>query len=177
MMKMNVICPVCGRHVPDSVFDPSDFDEDIYAVDVTGLGRGKGFSASEPYSILNDKRITGLLADRCHLVLHMINDKGYIPPKELTALRTTLDSWIQYSRKLEARNANLREENKKQSDFNERLQRERKESEQITITDDDDEDETSAMEEMQEILDRINSGLHYQFDFLSDAVDFLIENI
>ena len=63
---MNIACPLCGRHVPENVFDPSDFDQDIYAVDVTGLGRGKGFSASEPYSILEDRHITGLIAHSAH---------------------------------------------------------------------------------------------------------------
>jgi len=157
------------------VFDPSNFDQDIYGVDVSGLGRGRGFSASEPYSILDDKRITGLIADRCHMILHMINDHGYIPPQELTSLRTTLDSWILYSRKLEAETANLREENQKLREAVANAQRELLESE--LISDNDDEEEASAMEEMQEILDRINSGLNYQFEFLSDAVDFLIENI
>jgi len=31
------------------------------------------------------------------------------------------------------------------------------------------------MEEMQEILDRINASANSDFEFLSDAVDFLLE--
>ena len=38
MIMMNLVCPICGRHVPENVFDPSEFEDDIYAVDVAGLG-------------------------------------------------------------------------------------------------------------------------------------------
>jgi seryl-tRNA synthetase len=41
--------------------------------------------------------------------------------------------------------------------------------------DDDDEDEMLAMEEMQEILDRINASANADFEHLSDAVGFLLE--
>ena len=174
---MNIVCPLCGRHVPEYVFDPSDFDQDIYGVDVSGLGRGRGFSASEPYSILDDKRITGLIADRCHRILDMIERGSRLPKWELDALRATLESWIQYARRLEAENANLHEENKKLREAEANAQREQLESELITINDDDDEEETLAMEEMQEILDRINSGLNFEFESLNDAVEFLIESI
>jgi len=39
----------------------------------------------------------------------------------------------------------------------------------------DEEDEMSAMEEMQKILDRINASANTDFDYLSDAVNFLLE--
>lgn len=35
-------CPLCGKFVSLRLFDPSGFDRDIYAVEVRGLGRGRG---------------------------------------------------------------------------------------------------------------------------------------
>ncbi len=172
-MTMNIACPLCGRHVPETVFDPSDFDEDIYGVDVTGLGRGKGFSASEPYSILDDKRITGLIAHRCHRILKMIEKGSRLPKGELDALQATLESWTLHARRLETQNSNLREENKKLREAYTNAQRERLEPKIIPIN--DDEEETSALEEMQEILDQINSSASSDFEYLSDAVNFLLE--
>ncbi|MFC1804166.1 hypothetical protein ACFL0D_09430 [Thermoproteota archaeon] len=73
---MNIACPLCGRHVPESVFDPSMFTNDIYAVEVSGLGRGMGFQVTSQYSILGDPTITGLISDRCHQILHLIHEKN-----------------------------------------------------------------------------------------------------
>ena len=55
---------------------------------------------------------------------------------------------------------------------------ERLESELDEEDDDDDEDDEElmlAMEEMQEILDRINTSANTDFEYLSDAVGFLLE--
>ena len=57
-----------------------------------------------------------------------------------------------------------------------RVDVERLESEQGSGNDDvDDEEEMLAVEEMQEILGRINSSANTDFRYLSDAVDFLLE--
>lgn len=73
---MNICCPLCGKHTPIEAFDPSDFEDDIYGVEVTGLGRGRGFAVTARFSVLDDPRITGLIADRCRRVLQVINEDG-----------------------------------------------------------------------------------------------------
>ncbi len=154
MIAMNIVCPLCGRHVPEHVFDPSDFDQDIYAVDVTGLGRGRGFSASEPYRILDDTRITGLIADRCHRILDMIERESRLPKGELDALRATLESWIRYAGNLEKEQTSLK---KRIADF----------------------ENLDNVEELEEyvngLLEKINEEINFNFDTLEDAIGFLLE--
>jgi hypothetical protein len=155
MIAMNIVCALCGRHVPEHVFDPSDFEDDIYAVYVTGLGRGRGFSASEPFSILDDKRITGLIADRCHRILNMIEKGSRLPKGELDALRTTLESWTQYARNLE----------KEQTRLNKR------------IADLENQDADDELEEyVDELLEKINVQTNFNFETLEEAIGFLLEN-
>lgn len=136
-------------------FDPRFFEDDIYGVEVRGLGRGKGFEVADKYSLLDDPAITGLIADRCHRILHLISDKGYIPPQELDALRATLDSWIQHARRHEADNASLRQEN-----------------EDLSEAEDDDGDDY----ESSRLLRKINGAVSFDFDDLEEAIDFLLEN-
>ena len=150
---MNIACPLCGRHVPEDVFDPSEFEDDIYAVEVSGLGRGKGFQVTGRYSVIDDPSITGLIADRCHRILHLIHQQGYIPPQELAALRATLDQWTRYARRLETEKEELQEEN-----------------EELSTVDDD-----TAEVEMQLLLDRINRSANSDFDTLEEAIGFLLE--
>lgn len=150
---MNLVCPLCGRHVPEHVFDPSTFEDDITAVEVSGLGRGKGFQVTGRYSVIDDPSITGLIADRCHRILHLIHQQGYVPPQELAALRATLEQWTRYARRLETEKEELQEEN-----------------EELSTVDDD-----TAEVEMQLLLDRINRSANSDFDTLEDAVGFLLE--
>ena len=48
----NLVCPLCGRRVLLKGFDPSGYDLDITAVEVAGLGRGRGFKKVSSSSIL-----------------------------------------------------------------------------------------------------------------------------
>lgn len=150
---MNLVCPLCGRHVPVQVFDPSTFEDDITAVEVAGLGRGRGFQVTGRYSVLGDPTITGLISDRCQRILHLIHHQGYIHPQELAALRATLDQWIRYARRLETEKEELLEENEEHS----------------TVDDD------SAEMEMRVLLNRINRSANSDFDTLEDAIGFLLE--
>jgi len=67
-----LVCPLCGRFVSLRNFDPSGFDSDIYAVNVVGLGRGRGFAVSESFSILGNPAVTGPIAERCRRILSFI---------------------------------------------------------------------------------------------------------
>jgi len=55
------------------------FDDDIYAVDVSSLGKGSGFEVVGRYSVLDDAEITGLIADRCLRILDLIEGEGKLP--------------------------------------------------------------------------------------------------
>jgi hypothetical protein len=146
-------CPSCGKYTPISNFDPSNFDDDIYAATFTGLGRGRGFAITSKYSVLDDSVITGLIADRCHRILGLISGESSLPVEEGNALRATLESWIIYARKLEEENKQLQVE--------------------VLETDDDYEsDEDSS----QRLLRKINKEVSFDFDSLEDAISFLLEN-
>jgi len=47
------ICPLCGKFVSVSKYDPSDFEDDILLVQVRGLGRGRGVEVVGRYSLLD----------------------------------------------------------------------------------------------------------------------------
>jgi len=47
------ICPLCGKFVSVSKYDPSDFKDDILLVEVRGLGRGRGVEVVGRYSLLD----------------------------------------------------------------------------------------------------------------------------
>jgi len=59
-------CPICGKFVSVRYYDPSDFDDDIFLVQVQGLGRGKGVEITETYSLLNgdNPELLELISDR-----------------------------------------------------------------------------------------------------------------
>jgi hypothetical protein len=87
-----LICPLCGRLVALSIFDPSDFEFDICTVVQTGLGRGRGFSVSDPVSVLGDKQIMGLISDRCYKILGVIEGKSVPTRKEVSKLNAELSN-------------------------------------------------------------------------------------
>jgi len=146
-------------------FDPRYFENDIYAVEVRGLGRGRGFEVVDRYSVLDDLSITGLIADRCHRILNMIEGDGGLPAGEVNALRATLEAWIKEARGLEVELESQR-----------RLADEWKnEATRLQAEPDDSDDEWDYEEEMQELLEMINRSANSDFETLSDAVNFLLE--
>lgn len=209
-----LVCPLCGRFVSLRLFDPSSFDPDVYAVNVRGLGRGKGFAVEETFSVLGVPSITGPIADRCRSILNMIEGKKVLSSSEASVLRAETEGWkgeaLKGRKDKEGLLAGLAEmESQANAWRNETLHLRRVREEQSAIlahmedeerglkkrvkeleaevmwlktevdNDEDDEydeeDETSAMEEMQKILDRINASANTDFDYLSDAVNFLLE--
>lgn len=206
-------CPLCGRYVSLSRFDPSGFDNDIYAVNMVGLGRGKGFAVGPSFSVLNDVTITGAIASRCRIILGLIEGRKIPSGGEMSVLRAEVDRWKdeatrerrssegltiklveqeeqamfwrkeasslrRESEEYAARLAGFEDETRKWTNMvaGLRAEVERLES-QLNGRDDDvdDEDEMLAVEEMQMILDRINASANSDFEYLSDAVDFLLE--
>ena len=89
----NLVCPLCGRHVALSIFDPSSFEPDIFAVNVKGLGRGRGFTVSETFSVLGDPEITGPIASRCRKILGLIEGRQIPSSKDVSVLTKEIEKW------------------------------------------------------------------------------------
>ena len=70
-----LVCPLCGRFVSLKYFDPSGFEPDVFAVNVRGLGRGRGVVVSEVFSVLDEPEITGPIAERCRIILGLIEGR------------------------------------------------------------------------------------------------------
>jgi hypothetical protein len=86
-------CPLCGRFVSLNGFDPSNFESDIYAVNRTGLGRGKGFSVGPRFSVLGDLTITGPIASRCRKILGLIEGRQIPSSKDVSVLTMEIEKW------------------------------------------------------------------------------------
>ena len=79
-----LICPLCGRFVSLTHFDPSKFDLDIYGVNVTGLGRGKGVKVTGTYSILHPGDTTiELIKDRILELSKVLIENRCLKPEEV----------------------------------------------------------------------------------------------
>jgi len=206
-------CPLCGRFVSLSRFDPSGFDNDIYAVNMVGLGRGKGFAVGPSFSVLNDVTITGAIASRCHIILGLIEERKIPSGGETSVLRAEVEMWkgeaMRERRSSEDLTVNVMEQEEQAMLWRKEASSLRRESEEnaarlagfedearrwrrvvaglkaevkrldseLNSREDnvDDEDEMLAVEEMQKILDRINISANSDFEYLTDAVDFLLE--
>ncbi len=211
MCMSQLVCPLCGRFVSISRFDPSNFEADIFAVNVRGLGRGRGFAVSETFSVLGEPEITGVIAERCRIILGLIEGKKILVGGEASVLMAEVDRWkveaMRERRSSEDLFAKLAELEEQAMFWKKEASRSRKQKEEhvaqlagledearkwrneavrlraevdrlkpeLNGRDADDEGELLAMEEMQEILDRINTSANSDFEFLSDAVDFLLE--
>ena len=214
-----LICPLCGRLVALSIFDPSDFELDICTVVQTGLGRGRGFSVSDPVSVLGDKQITGLISDRCYKILEMIEGKPIPTSKEVSKHNTEISRleelflhWMNETLKL--RRARKKDEDEmagmedhitylKNETLKLRKAQKKDEAELGGIEDElrywkrlasrlkeklsqleetvnelkanENEGELLCLEEMDELLDRINESANEDFEYLADAIEYLLE--
>jgi hypothetical protein len=204
-------CPLCGRFVNLKGFDPSNFELDIYAVNRVGLGRGRGWAVSEIFSVLGDSAITAPIAERCRVILGLIEGKKVLSGGEASVLMVEVDRWKDealrgrrscedlfaklveleeqamfwkkeasiYRRDGEehiAQLAGLEDDGRKWRNEVVRLGAEvdRLKSE-VNGRDGGDEEAMLVKGEMQEILDRINASANADFEYLSDAVEFLLE--
>jgi hypothetical protein len=81
-----LVCPLCGRFVSLAHFDPSGFDSDIYAVEVQGLGRGRGVKVIGQHSILQRGDATlGLIKDRILELSGVLLESGCLKPEEIVS--------------------------------------------------------------------------------------------
>jgi len=206
---------MCGRFASLRFFDPTSFDADIYAVDVRGLGRGKGVKVVSRTSVLNVPEIVVPIKNRCKELIRIID--GKLPPKkdEISTLKRDLLAWKNRALDLQ------KQENDQQAlvvDMESNMLKWKREAQNLKrrnrdleakIADDESticgwmnhsdklsakvhdltlenkrlvkkigsmmEEEELAVEEMEMILERINSSANSDFEFLIDAVEFLLE--
>jgi len=115
---------------------------------MSGLGRGRGFTVTDRFSLLGDTHITNVIADRCQRTLNLIHGTSSISYMNILQNR---DRWIKYAKDLKVRY--------------DRLQARTREME-----------EYMAMgEEMEYLLKKINNAIGFEFMYLEDSIDFLLE--
>ena len=204
-------CPLCGRFVSLKGFDPSKFELDIYAVNRVGLGRGRGWAVSEIFSVLGDSAITAPIAERCRVILGLIEGKKVLSGGEASVLMAEVDKWknealrerrsredlfaklvdleeqVMFWKKEASRPRMDREEHLAQLaglEDNGRMWRNEAErlraevgrlKSEVNGRGDGDDEAMLVKGEMQDILDWINASANADFEYLSDAVGFLLE--
>jgi chromosome segregation ATPase len=110
------------------IFDPSGFDNDIYAVEVHGLGRGRGVEVSERYSILQpgDETVE-LIKDRILNLSRLLLESDCLKPEEaLSRLKIKLGDpqRVRMLRdEIEALEVNLEESREENAGLRRRLHR------------------------------------------------------
>jgi len=204
---------MCGRFASLRFFDPTSFESDIYAVDVRGLGRGKGVKVVSRTSVLEVPEIVVPIRNRCRELIRIIDGKlpsndvailqkdvqkwkksaldlqkqGNDQQAQMVDMESSLLKWRRDAQYLKRRNRDLEAKiaddestirgwmihcdklNAKIHDSTLENKRLVKKIESMT------EEEDLAVEEMEEILERINLSANSDFEFLIDAVEFLLE--
>ena len=206
---------MCGRFASLRFFDPGSFESDIYAVDVRGLGRGKGVEVVSRTSVLDVPEIMMPIKNRCIELIRIID--GKLPPakNEVVTLKNDLQKWKKSAMGLQ-KQGNDREaqlvdmestmlnwqreaQNKERSnsdleakiaDDESTINKWRNHCDKLSTRDNDltlennklakkierlTGEEERAVEEMEEILEMINSSANTDFEYLVDAVRFLLE--
>jgi hypothetical protein len=161
---MNVECPLCKRHSPEKSFRNQEPATDIIGVIVRGLGRGRGFAVVGRYSLLNDRSLMEVISERCQRILSLIHpsNQHYVP-------RTLFDQWINHAQSLEKEVTKLRSLHIESMAISEELEKDALKLRHKAL-------EADAMEdEMEMILEKINEEVAYPFEYLDDAVDYLLE--
>src|SRR5208337_1590492 len=84
-------CPLCGKMSSMERYNPNRFADDIFVIEVTGLGRGRGFEVTTRDSIFGihnrmdpdiDRTLCDL-RDRTLDILNMLDERGIIKETEL----------------------------------------------------------------------------------------------
>ena len=84
-------CPLCGKMSSIERYNPNIFADDIFIVEVSGLGRGRGFEVTNRGSIFSAHyrmdpiidRTLGDLRDRTLDILNILDERGIIRENEL----------------------------------------------------------------------------------------------
>ena len=204
---------MCGRFASLRFFDPTSFDPDIYAVDVRGLGRGKGVEVVSRTSVLDVPEIIVPIKNRCRELIRIID--GKLPSIDAAILQKDVQKWKKSALDLQkqgndqqAQMVDMESHMLKWKREAQKLKRRNRDLE-AKIADDEStirgwmshcdnlsakvhdltlenkrlvkkigsmtEEEGLAVEEMEMVLEMINSSSNSDFEFLIDAVEFLLE--
>jgi soluble cytochrome b562 len=69
-------CPLCGKQNSLRYFNPEALSQnDIQAIELRGLGRGKAWEIVGRPSVLDDKELTSRIAARCRTILKIIGEE------------------------------------------------------------------------------------------------------
>lgn len=79
-----LVCPLCGKSSSMRKFNPEDYDLDIYAQDMVGLGKGKGFAVTGKYSILDgNSHVIQMIKDRVLDILLLLYESDIVTQEEI----------------------------------------------------------------------------------------------
>ena len=86
-----ISCPLCGKMSSLERYNPNYFEDDIYVLELSGLGRGRGFVLTSKDSIFSVQsrmdsiidRALGDLRDRILDILNMLDERGIIREDEI----------------------------------------------------------------------------------------------
>jgi len=81
MVSLSIKCPLCGKQSPESSLHPEELDDDVYTVEVRGLGRGRGFANSEPTSAFDNPAngdLIGKIAERALSIVALMVEREYL---------------------------------------------------------------------------------------------------
>ena len=206
-------CPLCGRFASLRFFDPSSFESDIYAVDVRGLGRGKGVEVVSRTSVLEVPEIVIPIKNRCRELIRIID--GKLPSNDVSILQKDVQKWKKSALDLQKQG---NDQQAQMVDMESHMLKWKREAQNLKrrnrdfeakIADDEStirgwmnhcdklnanvhdltlenkrlvkkigsmtEEEELAVEEMKEILEMVNESANTDFEYLIDAVQFLLE--
>ena len=208
-----LICPLCGRFASLRFFNPNSFESDIYAVDVRGLGRGKGVEVVSRTSVLEVPEIVVPIRNRCRELIRIID--GKLPSIDAAILQKDVQKWKKSALDLQKQG---NDQQAQMVDMESNMLKWKREAQNLKrrnrdleakIADDEStirgwinhcdkltaivhdltlenkglakkienmtEEEELAVEEMEMVLERINSSANTDFEYLIDAVQFLLE--
>ncbi len=113
-----------------------------------GLGRGRGFKVNDRFSYIDDKILTAVIADRCRRTLKLIDE-----PINLSydALLRNRDDWMRYAESLKVQNDRLVARAKEREEYE------------------------AIAEEMEYLLEKVNTEIDFEFEYLEDACEYLLE--
>lgn len=78
-----LLCPVCGKNSSLKHLHPIEFDDDIYAQDIQGLGKGKGFRTTGRISILHGSEVKDRIVPRLIVLLKLAIDEDVVSADEV----------------------------------------------------------------------------------------------
>lgn len=163
----HLMCPICGKMTVLARFDPESLDDDVYAIETRGLGKGKGFQFYGKRSILFGSNTMEKMAERLLTLTGLFISKGLITESELESklgLTTvkkldTLRSPLNDEENAEAaaeedRNRVLR---RIIEDINEALETDTPEDEYLVVREDseDEDEENSLLRELRDATTKL----------------------